>query len=59
MAGYGNRTSYAGFDSFVLVHTQSERDHEGNLSHRVCSLEMVANTAKGKSQKLSVMTKAM
>ena len=47
-----------GFDSLVLVHTQSEKDHEGDLSHRVCSLEVVANVAKGKSQKLSVMTKA-
>lgn len=47
-----------GFDSLGLVHTQSERDHEENLSHRVCSLEMFANMAKGKSQNLSVMTKA-
>lgn len=31
--------------------TQSEKHHEENVSQRVCSLEMVANMANGKSQK--------
>lgn len=45
----GNRRSYMGFDS--LVQSWREKQHEGNLPHRVCGLETFANMDKGKSQK--------
>lgn len=56
MAGCGNRRSARDLTVLCWCTPKVKEKNVENMSHRV--LEMVANMAKGRSQKLSVVTKA-